>query len=73
MQVRTRHDWNSYARGRRGTLNLSIPRGKFPKRMRHGLWSECARHATDIENILVTENKKELGPSYKQFYGSERG
>jgi len=45
---------------------------KFPKRMRHGLWSECARHATDIENILVTENKKdELGPSYKQFYGSD--
>jgi len=44
---------------------------KFPKRMRHGLWSECARHATDIENLLVTENKKELGPSYRQFYGSD--
>ena len=44
---------------------------KFPKRMRHGLWSECARHATDIENLLVTKNKKELGPSYRQFYGSD--
>jgi len=42
---------------------------KVTSDVRHGIWAECAsRHATDVENIIVTPKKTQVGPSYKQFY-----
>ncbi len=35
--------------------------------MRSGLWAEAARYCCDLENMLVTNTKKE--PSYNKFYG----
>jgi hypothetical protein len=40
---------------------------RLPKFLREGAWAECAKRATDIENMLVTPNK--LVASYHRFYG----
>ena len=37
--------------------------------MWHGLWTEATRHATDLDNALVTYRKNEA--SYNSFYQSE--
>ena len=44
---------------------------KLSKDLRHGIWTECAKHATDVENIIVTPKKSQAGPSYMQFYGRD--
>jgi hypothetical protein len=38
----------------RAMLNLA----KLPWKIQQKLWAQCAKHSTDLENILVKQGKK---------------
>jgi hypothetical protein len=40
---------------------------KLPKDLRQGVWAECAKMASDIEDMAVTPNKPVA--AFNQFYG----
>jgi hypothetical protein len=48
-------------------VRTMLDAARLPKFLREGVWSECAKSATDIGNMLVTPNK--LVASYHRFYG----
>ena len=50
-----------------GKVRTILNEAQLPSNIRQGLWAEACNYATDIENILVTPNKKQS--SYEKFYG----
>jgi len=41
---------------------------QLPTKLHHGLWTEAAMTATDIENVLVANGEKKKESPYQKFY-----
>jgi hypothetical protein len=49
------------------SVRTMLHAAKVTKELCQGLWAECAKTATDIENMVATPNK--LKPALNMFYG----
>ena len=50
-----------------GKVRTILNEAQLPSNIRQGLWAKACNYVTDIENILVTPNKKQS--SYEKIYG----
>jgi hypothetical protein len=50
-----------------GKTRSILNSARLPSWLRHGLWAQCAKHATDLENILCFQN--ETKTAMEKFYG----
>jgi hypothetical protein len=59
--------WSCGTRVLYGRVRTMLNAAKLPKDLRQGVWAECAKMASDIEDMVVTPNKPIA--AFNQFYG----